>query len=103
MNRKAALLDMLKDDPKDPFLLYALALEHVKDTEIEAATDLLKALLMNHPDYLATYYQLGKLHEHQGQIEEAIEVYKKGEKIASDQRDLKTKSELSEAIWELED
>jgi len=103
MNRKAALIDMLKDDPKDPFLLYALALEQVKDNDIQAAITVLKALISDQPDYLATYYQLGKLQEQQGQIDDAIDTYKKGEKIASEQRDLKTKSELSEAIWELED
>ncbi|MFT4777812.1 MAG: tetratricopeptide (TPR) repeat protein [Flavobacteriales bacterium] len=103
MNRKATLLEMLKEDPKDPFLLYALALEQVKDNDIQAATTVLKELISTQPDYLATYYQLGKLQEQQGQIDDAIETYKKGEKIASEQRDLKTKSELSEAIWELED
>ena len=103
MNRKNTILDMLKDEPNDPFLVYALALEHIKDDELSEAITALEVLVSSQPDYLPAYYQLGKLKEQQGLISEAIVIYKKGEKIASEQRDLKTKSELSEAIWELED
>lgn len=103
MNRKDTLIDMLKDDPSDAFLQYALALEWLKENNQPEALALLKKLVETQPEYLPTYYQLGKLMEQQGQIEAAIATYKKGEKIASEQRDLKTKSELSEAIWELED
>ncbi len=103
MNRKNALLDMLKDEPNDPFLVYALALEHIKEDELKEATTALEVLVSSQPEYLPAYYQLGKLKEQNGLIDEAIDIYKKGVKIASEQRDLKTKSELSEAIWELED
>jgi hypothetical protein len=55
------------------------------------------------PDYLPLYYQLGKLIEDAGDVEAALAVYRKGQVLAIAQYDLKTRSELEEAIWMLED
>lgn len=103
MNRVEMLLEMMQTDKNDPFLPYALALEYEKSGQSSQSIDLLQKLSASHPEYLPTYYQLGKLLEKSGSIKDAIAVYQKGEQLATDQRDLKTKSELAEAIWELED
>lgn len=55
------------------------------------------------PDYLATYYQLGKLLEEVGKTEEAIEVYKRGRELAKKTKDVKAMGELSEALMILDE
>jgi tetratricopeptide (TPR) repeat protein len=54
------------------------------------------------PDYLALYYQLGKLYELTENKDIAIEIYREGVKIAIQQKDNHTKSELLFAIEDLE-
>jgi len=55
-------------------------------------------IVKNNPEYLGTYYQLGKLFDDAGQIEDAIITLKEGRKIALQQNDQKTLGELTEAL-----
>lgn len=103
MDRKALLLDVLRENPNDTFARYALALEYNKEELPGKARELLELLRVEHPDYLPTYYQLGKLIETEGDEEKALSVYREGLQLAIKQHDLKTRSELEEAIWMLED
>lgn len=103
MKRKELLLELLRDDPNDPFARYALALEHKKENLSSEAREVLECLKHDQPEYLPLYYQLGKLIEEGGDIDDALDVYREGLAIATRQRDLKTRSELEEAIWMLED
>ncbi|MGK0279321.1 MAG: tetratricopeptide (TPR) repeat protein [Litorivivens sp.] len=97
------LRQMMIEDPKDPFLPYALALEHMGTQNFVDATAALGVLIEKHPKYLPTYYQLGKCFEEQDMIDEAIEILKKGEVLANDQKDQKALGEIKEAIWFLAD
>ena len=54
-------------------------------------------------DYLATYYQLGKLYERTEQAEKAKAIYAKGKEVAKATNDNKTLRELNEALTQLED
>jgi tetratricopeptide (TPR) repeat protein len=54
-------------------------------------------LVNEHPDYVGTYYHLGKLHEKEGQKDAAIEVYQKGIAAARLKRDMHALSELQGA------
>lgn len=103
MNRRTLLEQMIADDPNDPFLYYGLALECIKEQIPGEAEKLFDLLLERFPEYLPSYYQFGQLLEKKGEIEGAIAIYQKGVVLAIEQRDLKTKSELEEALWELED
>lgn len=103
MNRLESIREMLAQEPGDPFLQYALALELQKENLPGDAEEALLKLKKEHPDYLPLYYQLGQFLESQQRFDEALQVYREGEKLAEVQRDLKTRSELQEAIWELED
>jgi tetratricopeptide (TPR) repeat protein len=94
---------MIEEDPRDPFLQYALSLELIKDREWKNAIKRLENLQSEHSNYLPLYFQLGRCYEHIEQIDKALGIYKAGSKLAGEVRDLKTKSELEEAIWELED
>lgn len=103
MSRLEQLLSMLKEDPTDPFLNYALALEFAKTGNIDSAIDMLKGIIERDSSYLACYYQLGKFYEQSLQPELAIETYKRGIEIAKMKNDRKTLGELNEALLMLED
>lgn len=89
---------MLKDDPKDSFLRYAMSLELNKAGRIHDAIRALEEINTDDPDYLAVYYQLGQFHERIGQPEKSLPYYEKGVEIALAQREMKILAELREAI-----
>lgn len=93
---------MLETNPRDSFLHYAAALEYQKSGNINQAIKVLKELIKQSPDYLASYYQLGKMLEGKNRIEDAVDVYKAGRVIARNQNDSKTLGELSEALMLLD-
>ena len=71
--RLERLIEMRKDDPKDPFLIYAVAMEYQKAEQLELALTFYEELIENHPDYVGTYYHLAKLYEILKKTEEAGE------------------------------
>jgi tetratricopeptide (TPR) repeat protein len=95
--RLIKLLEFLKNDPKDPFILYALATEYNSVQDKENAFHYYNLLVEQHPDYVGTYYHLGKLLEKETQTEKALEIYKKGMTIAREKRDMHAFSELQGA------
>lgn len=97
------ILQMLKAEPNDTFLRYALSLEYAKLNELEKAIDTIETLLKDDSDYLGAYYQLGKLYEQTGNVTLAIDTYKKGIIIAKKQNNRKTLGELNEALFLIED
>ncbi|MCW3105095.1 MAG: tetratricopeptide 4 [Bacteroidetes bacterium] len=103
MNRLEQLLQMLQEDPHDPFLNYALALELAKAGDIDAAIDRIEGILARDENYLGAYYQLGKFYEQSLQPEKAIQTYQRGIGIAKKQNNRKTLGELNEALLMLED
>lgn len=97
------LIGMLKEEPEDVFLNYALAVEFVGEGKYEEAEkQFLKTAKLNE-DYLPCYYQLGQVAEKLNKEKEALEYYYKGVDIAKKQGNNKAINELNEAIWMLED
>jgi len=98
MNRRIEQLqEFLKEDSNDSFLKYALALEYVLVKENEFARDCFLKLIKEDENYVASYYQLGKLYESLNEVAKALEIYTKGIEIAKNSKDAKTLSELKEA------
>jgi tetratricopeptide (TPR) repeat protein len=95
------LREYLKDDPEDAFLNYALALELLKMNELEEARTLLEQLRGNRPDYLATYYRLGKLYEDLKMKQAALTIYKDGIELARHAGERHTMAELQSAYQNL--
>jgi len=95
--RLSKLLDFLESDPNDPFILYALATEYNALNDKEKAYSFYLQLTDQHPDYVGTYYHLGKLLEKDSQKEKAIEIYQKGMQVARNKRDMHAFSELQGA------
>lgn len=102
-SRIEQLLLLLKAEPEDSFLNYALALEYAKQDELSKAIAIIESVLKKTPDYLGAYYQLGQLYEQNNQISKAIACYKKGIEIAQFQQNKKTLSELNQALFLVED
>jgi len=91
------LLNFLESDPNDPFVLYALATEYNTSNDTEKAFEYYYKLVNDHPDYVGTYYHLGKLLEKTQQQDQAIAVYQKGMTAARNKRDMHAFSELQGA------
>jgi len=96
-SRIEQLQELLKDDINDSFLKYALALEYVKVKENDTAIDCFLKLIKEDKNYVASYYQLGKLYESLNAVEKAMGIYKNGIEIAQKSENKKTLRELQEA------
>ena len=90
---------MLKTDANDSFLTYALALEYEKEGDQKEAIRIIEELIQKDPNYLGAYYKLGQLFEANNKMSKAISIYNTGIKLASEKNDFKTKGELEEALW----
>ena len=99
MSRIDEIKKMLKTDKQDSFLTYAFALEHEKIGQEKGAISIIEGLIKTDPDYLGAYYKLGALYENKSKFDKAIQVYKTGIKLATEKNDNKTKGELEEALW----
>jgi tetratricopeptide (TPR) repeat protein len=93
-SRLEKLLEFLQNEPNDEFLQYALATEYLRLNDTEKALQYYECLLKNHPDYVGTYYHLGKLYEALNRKGEAISTYEKGMETAKRKRDNHAFSEL---------
>ncbi len=102
MERIEQIKDFLKDSPNDAFLNYALAQELIKLGDLDAALNQFLGLFETHPDYLATYYHLGKLYIKLGRKEEAMSIFDTGIDKAKKAGEQHTLSELQSAKLELE-
>ena len=96
-DRLQQLLDFRKENPDDPFLNYALATEYLKSGNADEALRYYEGLVANHPDYIGTYYHLGKLYEGLDRPEDAIATYEKGMHQAQAKRDTHALAELQAA------
>lgn len=95
--RLVKLFEFLESDPNDSFLLYAVATEYNVQNDTDNALKYYLQLTEKHPDYVGTYYHLGKLYEKLGQKEKAIPVYQRGIESARKKRDMHALSELQGA------
>ncbi len=97
-NRLEQLKTFLQEEPNDPFLHYSIALEYLKLDEDQKALKIFENLMNKQPEYLPTYYHLGKLYEKLLNTEEAIKTYEKGILLARKQQNKRTFRELNEAL-----
>ena len=103
MDRINKLKEMLEVEANDSFLQHALALEYIKIGNESEAKRLFIEILGREPNYLGSYYHLGKLLERIGEIKKAIEIYKKGIDVARAANDRHSFNELQNALEEAQD
>lgn len=101
VDRISKLKEFLTANPDDSFLQHALALEYIKLNDDEKARDLFLELLEREPAYIGSYYHLAKLQERLGEIDKAVQVYKKGMEEAKKAGDNHAFGELKGAYEEL--
>lgn len=98
MNRIEKIKAFLEKSPNDAFLTHALALEWLKENNIENAIECFETNHSNHPDYVATYYHLAKAYEEQLNSSKAIELYEEGIEVAQKIGDNHSLRELRSAL-----
>lgn len=97
------LMGFLENSPQEPFILFAIAKEHEKGEQLQQALDYYIQIETNSPDYVGTYYHLGKLYEKLGKDAAAFSTYKRGMEVAKAAGDQHSLSELAGAKMELGD
>lgn len=101
--RLEQLMGFLANSPKEPFILFAIAKEYEKLNDKEKALEYYLQLEEGNPDYVGTYYHLGKLYEQLGEDAKAFFTYKKGMEEARKAGDQHSLAELAGAKMELGD
>jgi tetratricopeptide (TPR) repeat protein len=102
-SRLQTLLQFAEENPNDPFIIFALAKEYEKQQDLDTALSQYLQLTREHPDYVGTYYHLGKLYEAKESFSDAFFTYKKGMDVAKAQGDQHALSELAGAKLNLGD
>ncbi|HUH18817.1 tetratricopeptide repeat protein [Albibacterium sp.] len=92
--RLEQLMNFLNGGSTDPFIRYAIATENVKLKQYDLALKYYQDLVLNNPDYIGTYYHMGKLLELLDRKEEAIAIYEKGMNIAKETKNMHAFAEL---------
>lgn len=101
-SRISTLAKAVKEHPEDSFYKFTLALEMLKISQPEKAKVLFESIRQDDPEYVGVYYHLAKLYIELGENKKALDSYKEGIKVAENQNDQHTKSELSAALLNLE-
>jgi hypothetical protein len=100
-NRLSLLEEFLKEDPKDPFNWYALALEWAS-IDKERSCSYFEHLREFFPNYLPFYLVYAQIKENNKDFNDAVSLYKKGIEIAKMQQNDKALLELKNALYNLE-
>jgi tetratricopeptide (TPR) repeat protein len=98
-----SLLELLKTETNDVFLNYVLGIEYAAIGKTDEAKDQFIKVILLDENYIAVYYQMGKLFEKANDTAAAIDYYKKGAQKAKEKGDRKSAGEFEEAIFMLED
>lgn len=96
MTRLKMLHTCCEQEPQDPFNWYALATEYRK-YNLDEAIPYYEKVLTDFPEYTANYYHLASAYVEKEEIEKAKEVYEKGLKVMSKEKELKLWQELNNA------
>src|SRR5215208_853920 len=96
--RLEKLKNMLQRQPKDPFLLYGVAMELKKAGDAGKAIEYLKRVIDADPNYCYAYHQLGQIHESTGDVESAKGAYRQGIEAANRSGDAHAREEISGAL-----
>ncbi len=78
MPTRKQLEELLKSDPDDVFLQYALAMAYVSEGNKRDGLERLQQVIERDPDYVAAYFQKGQILMEEGVIEEARTVIARG-------------------------
>jgi tetratricopeptide (TPR) repeat protein len=103
MSRLVQLEALLVTDPNEPFLLFAIAKEYEGLNDLVCAREFYERLQKTTPQYVGTYYHLGKLYERLDLPELALSTYRNGMTVAKTAKDMHAYSELAGAKLNIAD
>jgi tetratricopeptide (TPR) repeat protein len=98
MSRRAQLEQLLISEPHDPFLRYGLAMCCASDGDTETAQAHFRQLLVDHPNYVAGYFQLAQLLARLGEAEQAQPLLRTGISVAVQTGDTHAAREMNEFL-----
>jgi Tfp pilus assembly protein PilF len=96
------LLALVTEDPGNSFYRYGLAMEYARLERNEEAVHSFAELIERDPQYVASYFQMGRLLQQLGRSEQAREIYLRGITVASQKGDWHAKGELEAALETIE-
>jgi len=96
--RQAQLRKLLERTPNDPFLVYALALEHKKAGELDEALATLSRVTELDADYAYAHFQRGQIYEGRDDLPAARSAYAAGVEAARRAGDAKGEGEIGGAL-----
>jgi tetratricopeptide (TPR) repeat protein len=99
--RREKLESMLKAEPQDAFLLYALAHEHAQAGDLEEAIARFDAALAAEPAYCYAYFHKAKCLDELGRHAEAAAIARAGYARANAVGDVQAAGELRSLLEEL--
>jgi tetratricopeptide (TPR) repeat protein len=100
-SRREKIEAMLRDEPQDTFLRYALALEFEKEGRNDESLAGLQELAAGDPPYVPAFFQAAQQLARLDRIEEARAVLRNGIEVARAQGDAHAAGEMSEFLASL--
>ena len=101
MSRREQIETMLKDDPSDVFLRYALGMELKKAGEVEAAVAKMHELTLEAKPHVPAFFMAAQYQAELGEVESSREYLRHGIEHAREQGDLHAASEMREFLQTL--
>ena len=93
---------LLASDPRDPFVLYALAQEHAKGGDITRSVEYFDRCLAADPAYCYAYFHKARVLHEAGRTPEAVGTLREGAAAAKKAGDAHALSEISGFLDEIE-
>jgi predicted Zn-dependent protease len=99
--RRQMLEQFVAKNPGDAFGRYGLAMECMNESDVAAAETHFKELIAEHADYVAAYYQYGRMLAGANRTTEAREIFANGVARAKQAGDEHARQEMQAALDEL--
>jgi predicted Zn-dependent protease len=97
--RRQKLEQSLAEDPDDTFLRYGLAMQCLREGDVNEGREQLRSLIADHPDnQVASYQQLGQSYAEAGETEEALAVLRIGILKANARGDWHAAGEMEQLV-----
>ncbi len=101
-DRMQKLQAMIAKDPADPFLYFALGMEHKKLKQTAQAIEFFNKTLERDPGYCVAYHQAALTWEDAGDLETARRTYREGMVAANKKGDHHAAEEMQAALSMIE-
>ncbi len=93
----------LAEDPADTFLRYGLAVQCLREGDVDEGRERLNALIADHPgDQVAAHQMLGQSHLEAGEADQARAILRAGVALAGRQGDRHAASEMEGLLSQLD-